>query len=329
LAGEGEATLRASNGAITVDVKVRLYERCPAPGVIVLVGEEVLDSLKLCDSLVSFSLNTSTYICTMKTGTSQWYLHAVEDHRLGDEFKVPTDPNFKPVEFKTYDFLKGLQVAAAAMSSAPAAANMYGVGFGPDSVQSTDAQCIAVYKQGTGSATFTVPAPMVLPLKKLLTEGYADSVQLRINSNQVEVTVGEDVAVFGQMPDFVKLDVVLKALEVYTPTFLADRWSFVGALTRAELFGEDLTSITIARGGDDLQFVAMKGLRKISEGTVQVTWLTPDPAFSMKIDSKALRGVIDALDGNIIDFGTGTFRGMTFCRLNEHDRTLYVLNMIR
>ena len=74
-------------------------------------------------------------------------------------------------------------------------------------------------------------------------------------------------------------------------------------------------------------FVAMKGMQKIAEGSMPVTWLSGDPAFSIKIDSEALKDAIDALDGNIISLGTGTFSGTSFIRIDEEYLALFVLNM--
>lgn len=186
-----------------------------------------------------------------------------------------------------------------------------------------------MYKKGAGIATFTVPTPMVPTLKTLLQFGAVEMVQLRTNSSQVELTVGSDVLLFGQMADFVNIAALAKDLEVYQPKFQADRESFILGLKRSGLQADDKTSISVSRSGEDIVFVAYKGAEKTGEGALRVTWRTPDPVFSIKLNWKVLKDVIAALDGEVINFGVGAFRGNDFLRLDEEDRSLFVLSMTK
>lgn len=326
--GEKDIVLRASNLSMTAEVKIPLYEKCTTPGAFGLIGYEIHDIVKVSDTLVSLTVNESS-ICSVKTKGYEWNLRGVKEFPLGDSFKVPTDPDYKPLNLQKDVLLKGLQVGESCMSDDPSAANMYGIKFHPDGSQSTDAHRIAMYKRGPGIATFTIPTPMVPTLKTLLQFGAVEMVQLRTNSSQVEVTVGSDVLLFGQMADFVNITALAKDLEVYQPKFQADRESFILGLKRSGLLGDDKTSIAVSRSGEDILFAASNGAQKLGEGLLRVTWKTPEPTFSIKLNWKVLKDVISALDGEVINFGVGTFRGNDFVRLDEEDRTLFVLSMTK
>lgn len=324
---EGALKLRASNLSTTVEVSLPLYGKCPNPGTFGLIGEQILDIVKASDTLVTLSVDDS-YVCTVKTRGYEWILQGKEDFPLGDSFKETSDPNSTPVRVPRGVFLKSLEVCESCMSSDPAAANMYGIALTPNSVQSTDSRRIAIFRKGTGAAVFTVPARMVPILKTLLDYGVDEHVQLRANSRQVEVTVGSDVVVFGQMGCFVNIDAIASQLEVFQPKFQVDRDSFILGLKRAGLLGDKKSAISIARAGEDIRFVAYNGAKKMGEGTLRVTWKTPDMDFCIKLNWKIVNDVLGILDSQIINFGVGEFRGNQFLRLDEDDRTIIVLSVV-
>jgi len=326
----GEVTLKASNGAMLVETRVQLYAKSRTLGAFGLLGLELLTDVKLCDSLTSLSVNTSTYTCTLETAGYKWNLRAVEGFRLGEEFEGVIDHDSMPRDVDLSVFTEGLEVAAIAMSTDPTAQNMTGIWFGPDSVRSTDANKIAVLGQGTGSTAFTVPAQMVTPLRELLAHGWWNSVQVRFNARQVEVAAGDDRVVFWQMSEFVTLDPVLKDLDLFSPKFKADRDTFRQYLERSRSGACDnrkTALVTLSRAKDDLSFIVQEGKERLFEGSFLVTWEAPDTELSMNVNAKTLMELIDGLNGKVVSFGVGTFRGNSFIRIAANDRTLYTLGM--
>ncbi len=323
---EGALKLRASNLSTTVEVSLPLYSKCPNPGAFALIGQQILDIVKTSDTLVTLSVDDA-YICTVKTKGYEWILPGKESFPLGDSFKETADPSSAPVRVSRGILLKSLDVCESCMSDNPAASNMRGIAFTANSVQSTDGNRIALYRKSAGDASFTVPAMIVPVLKTLLDYGVDEHVQLRANSSQVEVTVGSDVVVFGQMGSFVNIDAIASHLEMFQPKFQVDRDAFILGLKRAGLLGDKKSAISISRAGEDIRFVAYNGAQKMGEGTLRVTWKTPDMDFSIKLNWKIVNDVLGILDSLIINFGVGDFRGNQFLRLDEDDRTIIVLSM--
>ncbi|MFI5348573.1 MAG: hypothetical protein ACHQ2Z_03435 [Elusimicrobiota bacterium] len=322
--------LTAANISITTSLRVPLYETAAAQGTFHLFAREVLNIVNVASGLLTFIVDEKDS-CTIKMDGGSWPLRSIRELKLGDTFKDTGSPGVQPLTLLREPFLQGLRVCAPCMGRDESAANMCGIKFQRDSIRSTDAQRIAVFRMGAATEPFTVPAQMIPALEKLLERQGFEIIGLRINPHQVEVSIGDEARVmFSQMGAVVDLDPVLADLNVCTPMFQADRDSLLLYLERSRSGVPDSKKralVTLSRVKDDLFFTVKQNDKKIFEGGFRVTWLTPDTGFSLVVNCKALIGLIGGLDGHRVKLGLGDFRGHSFIRIDEDDRSLFMLNV--
>lgn len=323
---EKEVRVRASNLQLTTEVRVPLYEPTANIGEIALVYRDLADIVKCADPLLSLE-SSETHMVTVKTKGYEWVLRGVASFALGDEFKPTGDA--PPTMVSREDLLRSLRVCESCMSTDASARGMYGINFTAKAVEATDGHRIAFYLKSLGLQC-TIPSPAVATTKTLLEYGAVEKVGIRMSGRQVELTVGADWQVYGQMNEpFADMSKLTKDLVQYQPMFEADKESFILGVKRSGVLGDEKTTITISRSGEDLQFTALRVAEKIGEGLLRVTWKTPEPNFSIKLNWKVFKDIIGVLDGEVVKFGVGTLNGNNFVRLDESDRNLFVLSLIK
>ena len=322
---ERELVLCASNLYSTAEVILPLYEPATVLGKFGLVGKAILDTTKACDDLVSVSV-LDNLIVTVETKGYKWEMRGISEFPLGSGFTdLPGVPAVQ-VEMPREQLLKSLRVLKPCVSTDASVQKMYGIHVGPESSEATDGTKIGVYRVPAVGINFTVPTPSIGTLEVMLHYSTVEKCSIRYNHTQVEVVVGQDKLVFGQMGGFVEIPKIVRALNDYRPIFEVDKASFVVGLKRSGLLGDAHTTITISRQSSALSFIARKGAQVIGEGLIQVAWAIAEPDFSIILDWKVFAGVISSLDTEVIKFGVGSYLSGAFVRLDEPDKSLFVVS---
>ena len=316
--------LRASRWSFAAEVQVPLYETADEVGLFYLSAPEIAGLIGDADSLIHLVvLDNST--CTLSYRNTRL---DIQPRHWGVPSSFPSidDSGTNPVLIPMYVVQNGLEVCEPCLPTVQSVIYKPGVQFKPDSVQATDGQRIGIYKTGTGSQEFAVPAQVIPVIKSMFVHNPGDAtIQLRTDSRYMEMAIGKDRVFFRLMSAPFNLKLLAHGLPDFIPAFQADRNGFIFGGGQVSAIQKDRSSIILSRQGEDLLFSAYTGPHKIGESFLRVSWKTPDQNFTAQVNWRAVSSMLSSLCTETVNFGTGVSCGRTFIVFDEDDRRLYVL----